>query len=96
MPSPHDLGPEKADCTVVHDENAAGVNEAMAQSSDAEKCQILGVLYMASYIDRGNIGNAYTVALFLSFFDRRYEMGFRFGLFVSFAPMVDSISLHAY
>lgn len=38
--SPHDMGPEKADCT-VHDENAVGVDEALAQSSDMEKTRAL-------------------------------------------------------
>ncbi|KAJ6025086.1 hypothetical protein N7444_012765 [Penicillium canescens] len=173
---------ERKDTTTFH-ENAPA-DEALAQFSDAEKTKafqkldwnlipLLGVLYMLSYIDRGNVGNAYTagmgedwgitsnqyswiitayylayiafhwfillwklvslpmwvalmafgwgaasilqaatvnfaglvalrcligvfeagfapgVALFLSFFYHRSEMGFRYGLFISFSPIAN-------
>ncbi|KAJ5687514.1 hypothetical protein N7536_010133 [Penicillium majusculum] len=70
--------PEKADSGDRKDvttflENIPA-DEALAQYSDAEKTKafqkldwnlipLLGVLYMLSYIDRGNVGNAYTAGM---------------------------------
>ncbi|OOQ85003.1 putative pantothenate transporter [Penicillium brasilianum] len=64
-----------AECkdVAIYPENIPA-NEALAQYSDAEKRKafrkldwtlipLLGILYMLAYIDRGNVGNAYTAGM---------------------------------
>lgn len=51
-----------------------------------------GMVALRCLIGVFEAGFAPGVALFLSFFYRRSEMGFRYGLFVSFAPIANCVA----
>ena len=61
----------------------------MASILQAATVNLAGIIVLRCLIGAFEAGFAPGVALFLSFFYHRSEMGFRYGLFISFSPIAN-------